>query len=200
MSKIEHVSPGFKLLSKIDKDTLFGGTKQVDTLNPQQRALLEQMSNLQQQYNPQTLATLAQIGYTPQSAYKYNQQTMQDAFNAGIVNPALDQLNRQIANTQHSSMLHSSANRIAQDRLREGVLNNLNNLNWQNLLQQQQLEQQAQENAYQRQLSSLSQLLGGNSQILGTQATALTKKPGLLDMATGVAGLAKTGAEIYKML
>jgi|GEM_PF-3578080 len=161
---------------------LFGGTKQTSTLTAAQKALLNQVGGLQQQYNPQTYSVLSGLSTNPQSSYEYDTDNGAAAFQTGIVNPALQQLNQQLGNTQHSSMLHSSANRYAQDQLKQNTMNNINNLSYQNQLQQQQLKQQGQESAYNRQLTSLSQLLGGNQTVLGTQANAIQKTGGLLDI------------------
>lgn len=173
-------------------DTLFGGTKQTSILTKGQRNLLNQQSGLQQQYNPQTYGLLNSLGANPTDNYSYeSQQAAGQAFNTGIVNPALKQLNQQIAGTQHSSNLHSSANRYAQDQLRGKTMDNLANLNYQNVLNQQKMEQEAGESASQRQLASLNALLGGNQTVLGTQGTALQKKAGLLDMINAGAGTIK---------
>ena len=172
-------------------DKLFGGTKQTSTLTPEQRALLGQLSGLQQQYNGNTYGILNEIAGNPTSAYEYDTDNGAAAFQSGIINPAMRQLNQQLRNVQHSSSLHSSANRFAQDQLKQGTMDNLNNLSYQNMLQQQQAKQSAQENAYGRQLSSLGQLMGGNQQVLGTQGVALQKKPGLLDGITAITGAAQ---------
>lgn len=165
------------MLGKI-KSTLFGGTKPVSTLTPAQRELLSQLGGLQQDYNPSTYAGLAGIAGSPDSAYKYDAEGMQNAFKQGVFNPAMQQLNQQLGATKHSSSLHSSANRYAQDQLRQNIMNNLNNINWQNLLRQQEMEQQGQENAYARQMQALGGLMGGNQAVLGTQGTALQKTGG----------------------
>lgn len=173
-------------------DNLFGGTKQVSTLTKGQRNLLNQQAGLQQQYNPQTYSTLSDLSTNPTNNYSYeSRDAANQAFQTGVVNPALQQLNQQIANTQHSSNLHSSANRYAQDQLRSNTMNNLANQNYQNQLNQQQLEQQAGEQASGRQLQSLNSLLGGNQTVLGTQGTALQKKAGLLDMVNAGASTIK---------
>jgi exonuclease VII large subunit len=137
------------------KSTLFGGTQKVNTLTPEQKALLSQMGGLQQ-------------------------------------------LNQQLANTQHSSMLHTSANRYAQDQLKQNTMNNINNLSYQNQLQQQQLKQQAQDSAYNRQLSSLAQLMGGNQTVLGTQANAIQKTGGLLDILSAAGSVGQGVGAIMK--
>ena len=165
----------------------FGGTKQKSTLTEGQRNLLGQQAGLQQQYNPQTYNLLGSLSAQPTDNYRYeNMEAANQAFKTGIENPALRQLNQQIANTQHSSNLHSSANRYAQDQLRSKTLDNLANLNYQNVLNQQQLEQQAGEQASGRQLQSLNSLLGGNQTVLGTQGVALQKAPGVLDYISGI--------------
>ena len=70
-------------------------------------------------------------------------------------------------------------------------MDNLANLNYQNVLNQQKMEQEAGESASQRQLASLNALLGGNQTVLGTQGTALQKKAGLLDMINAGASTIK---------
>lgn len=167
-------------------NTLFGGTKQVSTLTKGQNGLLNQLSGLQNQYNGNTYAGLNAIANNPNNAYEYNADNGAAAFQSNIINPALRQMNTNIANTMHSSNLHSSANRTAQDNVRQNTMDNLNNLSYQNMMNQQKLKQEGQESAYGRQLQSLSQLLGGNSSVLGTQGTALSKAPGLFDVISGV--------------
>jgi hypothetical protein len=172
-------------------NTLFGGTKQVSTLNAGQQALMDQQSGLLQQYNPQSYSTLSQLAYNPQSSYQYDADNGAAAFKSGVYDPAMQQLNRQLANTNQSQMLHSSANQYAQNQLIQGTNNNLNNLQYQNNLQQQQMKQQAQDQAYGRQQSALAQMLGGNQSVYGTQATALQKTPGLLDGLSAIGGIAQ---------
>jgi hypothetical protein len=180
------------------KSTLFGGTQKVNTLTPEQKALLSQMGGLQQQYNTNTYSTLNGIASNPESSYEYDTDNGAAAFQSGIVNPALQQLNQQLANTQHSSMLHTSANRYAQDQLKQNTMNNINNLSYQNQLQQQQLKQQAQDSAYNRQLSSLAQLMGGNQTVLGTQANAIQKTGGLLDILSAAGSVGQGVGAIMK--
>lgn len=170
---------------------LFGGTEQKSTITRGQEKLLNQLGRLNRHYNPQTYATLADLSGAPGNSYQYDADNGAQAFNQGIVNPALQQLNQQIADVQHSSSLHSSANRAAQDQLRQNTMNSLNTARYQDMMQQQQLRQQAQEQAYARQLQSLGQLMGGNASVLGTQAAALSKTPGLLDYASGAGSLMK---------
>jgi hypothetical protein len=173
------------------RDAIFGGTKQVSTLSPAQKALLTQVGGLQQQYNGNTYGTLNDIASNPTSAYEYDVDNGAEAFRLGVNNPALQQLNQQIGNNQHSSMLHSSANMFGQNRMKQDTMNNINNLQYQNMIEQQKLKQQGQTDAYGRQLSSLGQLMGGNGQVLGTQAVGLQKTGGLLDIMSGVGGLLK---------
>jgi len=170
---------------------LFGGTKQTSTLTAAQKALLNQVGGLQQQYNPETYSVLSGLAGNPESPYEYSADNGAAAFNSGITNPALQQLNQQIGNTKHSSMLHSSANRYAQDQLKQNTMNSLNNLKYQDQLQQQQLKQQGQDSAYTRQLQALSQLMGGNQAVLGTQGTALQKTGGLLDILSAAGSAAR---------
>jgi len=170
-------------------DSIFGGTKQVSTLTPAQRSLLAQIGGLQNQYNPSTYAGLNAIASDPASSYQYNEDDGAAAFQSGIYNPAMREMNRQIGDTMHSSNLHSSANRVAQDRIRQGTMDNINGLSYQNMMNQQKLRQDAQEQAYGRQLSSLNSLLGGNQSVLGTQGTALQKTGGLLDIMSAAGAL-----------
>ena len=169
---------------------LFGGTSSGSTLTKEQQGNLSQLAGLNQQYNPQTYGTLNSLATNPLSSYQYNNDNGARAFLQGIVNPAMDQMNQMIANTQHSSSLHSSANRAAQDKVRQDTSNYINNQAYQNMLNQQRMRQEAQEQAYGRQLSSLNSLLGGNNTVLGTQATYQQKKPGALDYINGIGGAA----------
>ena len=162
---------------------LFGGTSNGSSQTKEQRGNLRQLASLNQQYNPMTYSTLAGLSTNPLSAYQYDADNGARAFQQGIINPAMDQMNRMIADTQHSSNLHSSANRAAQDKVRQDTSNYINNQAYQNMLNQQQMRQQAQEQMYGRQLQSLNSLLGGNNTVLGTQATYQKKNPGALDYA-----------------
>jgi hypothetical protein len=171
-------------------DSLFGGTEQASTQTREQRALLKQQAALQQQSNAQAYSTLNGIASNPDNAYEYNADNGAAAFKAGVINPALQQLNQQIGNNQHSSMLHSSANMYGQNQLKQNTMNNLNNLQYQDNLQQQQMKQQGKTDAYSRQLQSLGQLMGGNASVLGTQAVSLQKKPGIIDGITAATGAA----------
>lgn len=168
------------------KETIFGevNNNQASTLTSAQKDLLKQLGGLNQKYNPQSYSVLSGLAYNPQSSYQYNADNGAAAFQSGIVDPAMNQLDKQIADTKHSSMLHSSANRMAQDTLKQNTMDNINNLKYQDQIKQQQLKQQAQENSYSRQLSSLQQLLSGNSQVLGTQGIQNYQTPtgGLLDI------------------
>lgn len=178
-------------------DFIFGGTEQQSTLTGKQDKLLKQLGGLQSDYNSGTYRGLNRIAKNPNSAYEYNADNGEAAFESGVVNPALQQLREQIANTSHSSQLHSSANRYAQDQLKQNTMNNLSNMKYQNMIQQQQFKQGAQENAYTRQQQALAQLLGGNQTVLGTQGTAMVKQPGLLDGVTAVTGAAKGVSSLF---
>lgn len=169
---------------------LFSGVENKPSQLKEQKNNLLQLAGLNQQYNPQTYATLNSLSSNPLSSYQYDADNGAAAFQSGIVNPAMDQMNQMIANTQHSSNLHSSANRAAQDKVRQDTSNYINNQAYQNMLNQQQMRQQAQEQMYGRQLQSLNSLLGGNNTVLGTQATFQKKKPGALDYISGIGGAA----------
>ena len=172
-------------------DGLFGGTKQVSTLNKDQEKNLKQLSQLNMQYNPMAYKGLADFATGPSSIYKFDAGGMQDAFNAGVLVPGQIQLNKNLANNNHSSMLHSSANRIARDNMVTDFNNNIQGLRYQNMLNQQKLEQEADEAEKQRQLSALSGLLGGNAQVLGTHAVDNQKEAGLLDLLSAGTSVAK---------
>ena len=176
---------------------LFGGTSNKSSQTKEQRGNLSQLAGLNQQYNPQTYGTLNSLATNPLSSYQYNNDNGARAFQQGIVNPAMDQMNQMIANTQHSSSLHSSANRAAQDKVRQDTSNYINNQAYQNMLNQQRMRQEAQEQAYGRQLSSLNSLLGGNNTVLGTQATYQQKKPGALDYVNAIGGTAGSIASLF---
>ena len=172
-------------------DKIFGGTKQVSTLNKDQEKNLKQLSQLNIQYNPMAYKGLADFATGPSSTYKFDEGGMDDAFNAGVLVPGQIQLNKNLANNNHSSMLHSSANRIARDNMVTDFNNNIQGLRYQNMLNQQKLEQEADEAEKQRQLSALSGLLGGNAQVLGTHAVYNQKEAGLLDLLSAGTSVAK---------
>lgn len=136
-------------------------------------------------YNPQS--TFMASNYNPGNSYvepdKYNAghaysgtpydpgnsydsvNNWEAEFQNGVVNPAMDQMNRAIANTQHSSNLHSSANRAAQDNVRNATLNDLASKRYNNVMNQQQMKMQGTE-------SSLGRLLQNrtNQENLGFQS------------------------------
>lgn len=185
------------LMSSISNTLFGGGSKQVSTLTPEQLALLNQQAGLQQGLNPTLYSNINNEITNPTSSYSYdNGQAARDAFQTGIVDPARAELNRQIGDTMHSSNIHSSANRAAIDNLKTNTMNNLNNLNYQDILNQQKLEQEAEEQANQRKLGYTTMGLGQNQNIYGTQSTALQKQGGLLDAVSGIGSVIGLGKNL----
>ncbi len=169
-------------------DFLFGKNdpKQQSLLSESQMQQLGQLNSLNQQYNPQTFQTLGQLAGTPQSSYSASGAN----FQAGVYDPAMRTLNQQIANSNHSSNLHSSANAHLKNQLRQNTMDKLSQQRYQDALNQQKLRQQAQEQAYGRQLQALQQLAGLSSQGLGrTQENIVNHQGGLVDFVTAVGAM-----------
>lgn len=148
-----------------------GGTdiNQASTLTADQKAYLAQLNGV----NSNNLQGLS-AGYNDLINNPVDKFTPE--FEAGVVNPAMSQLSQAIADTQHSSNLHSSANRYATNQLKNSTLNNIAGLRYNGLMTNQQLQSQ-------RQLAGLQGLAGLSGQGLGVNGVenVISKKPGLLD-------------------
>ena len=110
-----------------------------------------------------------------------------------MVNPALNQMNSMIGDTKHSSMLHSSANRLAQDKIRQNTNDKLAGLRYEQLMKERGMQMQGLENMNQNQLSALSALSNLSGQALGVNGVEniVTQNKGLLDyLAASAPGLA----------
>jgi len=169
-------------------DALTSGEASVDqasTLTAEQLALLGMSANASQA----NLATLyGEYGKLATSPIKSTYEDVADwenKFQNGVVNPAMNQLNSLIDNTKHSSNLHSSANRYAQDQLRQGTMDSLSGMRYQNTMAQQQMKQAGLDDAYTRQLAALGGLSNLNANALGVQGVEniVTPKRDWMDLA-----------------
>lgn len=162
------------------------------TLTPEQLALL----GLSADASRANLATLyGEYGKLASSPIKSTYEDVADwenKFQTGVVNPAMNVMNKSIADTKHSSNLHSSANRLAQDGIRQKTIDNLSGLRYQNTMAQQQMKQAGLDDAYTRQLSALTGLSNLNANALGVQGVEniVTPKRDWMDLV----GL---GASVY---
>ncbi len=157
------------------------------TLTAEQQAYLAQLSGLNGQMLPQTMSTLGGLAYNPQSNYS-KMNNWEGEFQAGVVNPAMDQMNQAIDNTKHSSNLHSSANRYAQDQLRSGTMNQLAGLRYDQGMKERSMQLQGLDNAQANQMSALGALSNLSGQALGVQGVEniVSKNPSWLDyLSTG---------------
>ena len=155
------------------------------TLTAEQQRQLAALTNQNiSNYQPM-FSTLGSLAYNPQTTYsKLN--NWENEFQSGVVNPALSQMNTAIDNTKHSSNLHSSANRLAQDKIRQNTLNDLAAKRYNQMMTERSMEMQAAENALQNQLSALGALGNLSGQALGVNGVEniATKNPTILDYAT----------------
>jgi len=132
------------------------------------------------------------LAYNPQNDYQ-KMNNWEGEFNAGVVNPALTQMNQLIVDTRHSSNLHSSANRYAQDQIRQKTSDMLAGARYDQLMKERNMRMQGQEAARARQQAALSGLGSLSSTALGVQGIENIYKPGRdwFDVASlGVSGLA----------
>ena len=167
-------------------------TTPTSTLTPEQKAQLAALTGYNiNNYKPM-FSTLSSLAYNPQSTYsKLN--NWEGEFNTGVVNPALNQMNSMIGDTKHSSMLHSSANRLAQDKIRQNTNDKLAGLRYDQLMKERGMQMQGLENMNQNQLSALGALSNLSSQALGVNGVEniVTQNKGLLDyLAASAPGLA----------
>lgn len=162
------------------------------TLTADQQAQLAALSSQNIANYPQMYSTLGALAYNPQSNYsKLN--NWEGEFNTGVVNPALNQMNSMIGDTKHSSMLHSSANRLAQDKIRQNTNDKLAGLRYDQLMKERSMQMQSLDNMKQNQLSALGALSNLSSQALGVNGVEniVTQNKGLLDyLAASAPGLA----------
>lgn len=173
----------------------FGGkyeVKPASTLTAEQQAQLAALTAQNIANYPQMYSTLSSLAYTPQSTYsKLN--NWESEFNTGVVNPAMNSMNTMIADTKHSSNLHSSANRLAQDKIRQNTNDKLARLRYDQLMKERSMQMQSLENMKQNQLSALGALSNLSGQALGVNGVEniVTQNKGPLDyLVASVPGLA----------
>ena len=173
----------------------FGGKNEVkpaSTLTAEQQAQLAALTAQNIANYPQMYSTLSSLAYTPKSTYS-KLGNWESEFNTGVVNPAMNSMNTMIADTKHSSNLHSSANRLAQDKIRQNTNDKLAGLRYDQLMKERAMQMQSLENMKQNQLSALGALSNLSSQALGVNGVEniVTQNKGLLDyLAASIPGLA----------
>jgi len=136
-------------------------------------------------YNAQN--SFADTAYDAGNSYD-SVKNWEGEFNSGVVDPSIRKMNDLINTTKHSSNLHSSANRYAQDQVRNNTLDNLAAQRYDNVMKQQALKMQGTESALGRTLSnqtaqnSLRQQ--GLQDMYGRQLTHLTNQDQLRQSAS----------------
>ena len=155
------------------------------TLTPEQQAQLSALSSQNIANYPMMYSALGGLAYNPQSNYS-RLNNWESEFNTGVVNPMTSKMNELIADTRHSSSLHSSANRFAQDKIKQDTLNNLAGLRYDQLMKERAMELQGLDDSQQRQLSALGELSNLSSQALGVNGVEniVNKKRDWMDYAT----------------
>jgi len=131
------------------------GTQNADGTYNHDGALNTLYSQLGSQAAAPGKSNYEEVAWNPSA---YNDKSSYDSvsnwegeFDNGVVNPAMRQMQGLIDNTKHSSNLHSSANRYAQDQVRNNTLDNLSTKRYDNVMQQQQMKMQGQEQLLGRQ-------------------------------------------------
>jgi len=150
-------------------DSLFGTkpkSEQGDLLNEDQQAQLAALTDQNTQGYGDLFGQYRGMANSPQNDYS-RMANWEGEFNQGVVNPALNQMNQLIGDTKHSSNLHSSANRFAQDRVRQNTMDNLSGMRYNQMMTERGMEMQGQEAARQRQLAALTGLSNLSGQALG---------------------------------
>jgi hypothetical protein len=173
------------------KDQILGTkpkTKQHDLLNEYQQAQLAALTGHNTEGYNDLFGQYRGMMQNPQNDYS-RMANWEGEFNQGVVNPALNQMNQLIDNTKHSSNLHSSANRFAQDKVRQNTMDNLSGMRYNQLMTERGMEMQGQEAARQRQLAAMSGLSGLSGQALGTNS----KENVVLQGQQGILGPALLG-------
>jgi len=161
-------------------DSLFGTkpkSEQGDLLNEDQQAQLAALTDQNTQGYGDLFGQYRGMANSPQNDYS-RMANWEGEFNQGVVNPALNQMNQLIGDTKHSSNLHSSANRFAQDRVRQNTMDNLSGMRYNQMMTERGMEMQGQEAARQRQLAALTGLSNLSGQALGVNGVENIVKPG----------------------
>lgn len=178
--------PGFPSLTKDDE------VNPASILTPEQQQQLAALTQQNISGYGDLFGQLQGMAQNPQNDYK-RMANWEGEFNQGVVNPALNQMNQLIADTKHSSNLHSSANRFAQDKIRQDTSDKLAGLRYNQLMTERGMEMTGQEAARQRQLAALTGLSNLSGQALGVNGVENIIKPGRdwMDIAQlGISGLA----------
>lgn len=168
---------------------------QASTLTPEQQAQLSALSAQNIANYPHMYSALGSLAYNPESNYS-KIGNWEGEFNAGVFNPAMNQMNKMIDNTRHSSNLHSSANRYAQDQLRQGLSDQLAGLRYDQLMKERSMQLQGLDDAQQRQMSALGALNNLSGQALGVNGVEniVSKNRDWMDYASlGISGLSALG-------
>lgn len=158
------------------------------TLTAEQQAYLNSLIGQNTQSLPQTFSALGSLAYNPKSNYS-KMGNWESEFQSGVVNPALNQMNSLIDNTKHSSNLHSSANRLAQDKIRQATNDKIAGLRYNQLMKERTMQMQGLDNAQSNQLSALGALANLSGQALGVNGVEniVSHNNGALDYLTALA-------------
>ena len=179
-------------------DWLFGKNKSgsSSTLTGGQQDLLNQWSGMSGQYLPQTMAGLYGGTQNLQNAYSAI-PNWENEFQTNVVDPTNQRMNQDLQRVQHSNERHSLGQGTRMDAISTGYGNQLAGMRQNELQNQQNLQMQGLNDAYNRQQQYYSQLSGMMSQPFGVKAIEnyQTRTPGLLDY---VRGLANTAASVKK--
>lgn len=166
--------------------------EQMDLLTPEQKEQLAALTGHNIEGYNSLFGQYRNMAANPQNDYR-RMRNWESEFNQGVVNPALNQMNQLIADTKHSSNLHSSANRFAQDKIRQDTSDKLAGLRYNQLMQERGMEMQGQEAARQRQLAALtglSNLSGQGVGVQGVENIVTPAQPGLIEQIIPVGAAA----------
>lgn len=178
--------PGFPSLTKDDE------VNPESTLTPEQQQQLAALTQQNISGYGDLFGQLQGMAQNPQNDYK-RMVNWEGEFNQGVVNPALNQMNQLIGDTKHSSNLHSSANRYAQDRVKQDTMDKLSGLRYNQMMTERGMEMSGQEQARQRQLAALtglSNLSGQGVGVQGIENVVTPGTPGLVQQLVPLAGSA----------
>ncbi len=166
--------------------------KSMSTLTPEQEAQLAALTGHNIAGYNSLFDQYRNMAANPQNDYR-RMANWETEFNKGVVNPALNQMNQLIGDTKHSSNLHSSANRYAQDRVKQDTMDKLAGLRYNQLMTERGMEMQGQEAARARQLAALTGLSNLSGQAVGVQGienVVTPAQPGLIQQAAPIAAAA----------
>ena len=167
--------------------------EQMDLLTPEQREQLAALTGHNIAGYNDLFGQYRGMAARPQNDYS-RMANWEGEFNKGVVNPALHQMNQLIGDTKHSSNLHSSANRFAQDKVRQNTMDQLSGLRYNQLMQERGMEMQGQDAARQRQQYALTALSNLSGQGIGVQGIENVVTPGTQGLLNYVGPAAATAA------